>query len=280
MPDIIKSRADSLGPGATERFVDLGGGVMAQQVVIAGGGGGAATIADGADVAEGTTTDAAASSTVAENATARTGIGLWKGIKNLLKLINDKLVAGTVIGAVQIDQTTPGTTNRVSALLTAGELHIGEVGGKGLQITVTPTLTVGATYVANDFVGTSATGMTFAGAARIAAGTGRVIGAILHDYVLASVAAELWLFTVTPAGLPADSAAFTITDNLTCIGVIPFNTYYASALNSISNGTIPNGQIPFKCAVADTALYGALVTRGAPPYTNGLVSVSIFVDQD
>jgi hypothetical protein len=164
--------------------------------------------------------------------------------------------------------------------LGAGENHIGEVGGKGLQITVTPTLTVGATYAANDFVGTSATGMEFAGAGRVAGGTGRIVGAILHDYVLASVAAELWLFTVTPAGLPADSAAFTITDNLTCIGVIPFNTYYASALNSISNGTIPNGQIPYKCAAADTKLYGALVTRGAPAYTNGLVSVSIFVDQD
>ena len=161
-----------------------------------------------------------------------------------------------------------------------GEGHIGEVGGKGLRITVTPTLTVGATYAANDFVGTNNVGMTFAGAARIAAGTGRVIGAILHDYVIAKVAAELWLFTVTPAGLPADSAAFTITDNLTCIGVISFSTYFASALNSISNGDIKNGQLPFKCAAADQALYGALVTRGAPAYTNGLVSVSIFVDQD
>jgi hypothetical protein len=271
MPDIIKSRADSLGPGATERFVDVTGlNEMAQQVVIAGGGGGAATIADGADVAEGTTTDAAASSTVAENATARTGIGLWKGIKNLLKLINDKLVTGTIIGDVNV------------RAITAGETHLGEVGGRGLPITVTPTLTVGATYVANDFVGTNNTAMTFAGAARVTGGSGRVIGATLHDFVIASVAAELWLFSVAPAGLGLDSAAFTITDadNLLCIGVIPFNTYYASALNSHSVGTIPNGELPFKCPVGATSLFGALVTRGAPAYTNGLVSVSIFVDQD
>jgi hypothetical protein len=58
-------------------------------------------ITNGADVAEGLTTDAAASSVVAEDATARTGIGLWKAVKNLLMTINNKLVSGTIIGAVQ-----------------------------------------------------------------------------------------------------------------------------------------------------------------------------------
>uniref|UniRef100_A0A6M3J9I7 Uncharacterized protein n=1 Tax=viral metagenome TaxID=1070528 RepID=A0A6M3J9I7_9ZZZZ len=171
--------------------------------------------------------------------------------------------------------TSSGTTTTTP---NASEVHLGEVGGNGIEITVTPTLTVGATYVSGDFVGTSSTGMTFANAARVSGGTGRITRANLHDYVVASVAAELWLFSVTPAGLPADSAAFTLTDNLTCIGVIPFNTYYASALNSISNGEIPNGGIPYKCAT--TSLFGALVTRGAPAYTNGLVSVTIFCDRD
>lgn len=50
-------------------------------------------VADGANVALGATTDAAASSSVAEDTTARTGIGLWKGIKNVLILINAKLAA-------------------------------------------------------------------------------------------------------------------------------------------------------------------------------------------
>ncbi len=49
------------------------------------------TIADGADTAQGTMTDAAASSTVAEDTTARTGISLWKGIKNIAILIKDAL---------------------------------------------------------------------------------------------------------------------------------------------------------------------------------------------
>jgi hypothetical protein len=70
-----------------------------------GGGGGAATIADGADIAQGAKADAAASSSVVEDTTVKTGISLWKGIKNILKLINDKLVGGTVIGDVNIHGT-------------------------------------------------------------------------------------------------------------------------------------------------------------------------------
>jgi hypothetical protein len=38
-----------------------------------------------------------------EDTTARTSVSLWKGVKNLLKLINDKLVSGTDIGDVTIN---------------------------------------------------------------------------------------------------------------------------------------------------------------------------------
>jgi hypothetical protein len=42
-----------------------------------------ATIADGADVAQGTTTDTPVSATVVQDATPKTGIGLWKGLVNI-----------------------------------------------------------------------------------------------------------------------------------------------------------------------------------------------------
>jgi hypothetical protein len=369
-----------------------------------------------------TTTDAAATGMV-EDTTAKTGIGLFKGIKNLLKLINDKLVSGTDIGDVTINNAVgagvyvqPGTSaefavnvasgkiasgavasgaiasgaiasgavasgaivdgadvtqgakadgvvdavmdttgltlvsilksihNRLYTLvhtgvtadtelpaaaalngtilksvstpvmgaallvsdntnfiqplgdaangldvdvtrmaaLIAGEAHIGEVGGRAVPIIVTPTLTVGATYATGDFVGTNNTAIEFPGAARVVANSGSIVGATLIDYALASVVAELWLFSAAPAGLGLDSAAFTISDAdaLLCIGVIPFATYYASALNSISNGTIPNGNLPFRCPAGATSIFGALVTRGAPAYTNGLISVRICVSQD
>jgi len=157
----------------------------------------------------------------------------------------------------------------------AGETHIGSVGGHTIVSIVTPTLSVGATYVANDYVGTDHTPMSFT-LARVNAGSGVIVGATLIDYAVASVAAELWLFSAT-LDMGHDSDAFSLTDAqaLTCIGVIPFSTYYASALNSISTGTIPNGGLPFVCGAGVKTIFGCLVTRGAPAYTNGLVSVRL-----
>lgn len=78
--------------------------VLGRLKAIADGGGRASTIADGADVAQGTTTDAAASSSVAEDTTARTGISLWKGIKNVLILVKDAL--DTLIAPASLTETT------------------------------------------------------------------------------------------------------------------------------------------------------------------------------
>lgn len=75
-----------------------------------GGGGGAVTIADGADVAQGTTTDSPA--TVPTTGTAATTIALLKALNNTAAA---SIPAGSaIIGKVGIDQTTPGTTNLVS----------------------------------------------------------------------------------------------------------------------------------------------------------------------
>ena len=143
------------------------------------------------------------------------------------------------------------------------------LGGTDLHvITVSPVLTVAATYVANDYVGTSTDPMDFEGVVDKNGASGFILGATLIDYALQSVAGELWLFdtTVVP---PADSAAWTITDaeSATLIGVIPFSTYYASAANSVSNGT-PANPLPFKCGSAVNDIYGCFVTRGAPAYAS------------
>ncbi len=167
-----------------------------------------------------------------------------------------------------------------SVIGAAGENHLGAIGGQGTIVTVTPTLTVAASYAANDFVGTSATCMTIA-VARVNAGTGRITGAALIDYALQSIPMELWLFdaSVTP---PNDSAAWSISDAdaLKCIGVITFNTYYASALNSVSNGLIPSGVLPFKAYTGTQNIFGCLVTRGAPSYASGDLSIRLSVEQD
>jgi hypothetical protein len=156
---------------------------------------------------------------------------------------------------------------------------IGNVGGITDIVEVTPTLTVAATYISGDYVGTSGVAIDFATAARINGGTGIIQSAVLVDYALQSVACELWLFDAAPTP-PNDSAAWTISDAnaKTCIGVIQFSTYFANALNSISSAV--NVGIGFKAGAADRSIFGCLVTRGAPAYASGDVTVRLTILQD
>lgn len=160
-----------------------------------------------------------------------------------------------------------------------GEEHVGAIGGNTISVDVVPALTVAATYAANDYVGTSGVAMTFAGCARVNAGTGIIQSAVLVDYALQSIAAELWLFDTAPTP-PADSAAWSISDAhaARCIGIVQFSTYFASALNSVSQAH--NLGIAFKSAAGATALYGCLVTRGAPAYATGDLTVRLMILQD
>jgi hypothetical protein len=148
------------------------------------------------------------------------------------------------------------------------------------RIVVTPVLTVAGAYVANDYVGTSGVAMTFAGAARLPGGTGFIQSAVLVDAVAASVVGELWMFDTIPTP-PADSAAWTITDAMAlgCIGIIPFATYYASAINSVA--FYQGYPLGFKCLAGSTNIYGCFVTRGAPAYAaTGDISFKIVTLQD
>lgn len=146
----------------------------------------------------------------------------------------------------------------------------GTVTVTGLVKTVlcVPTLTVAANYALNDYVGTSGVAWEFKDAVRPGKQSGIIQFAELFDGVVASVAAELWLFDA-PIVPPADSAAWTLNDADMRAHIIPgspilFSTYYASAANSIA----PAGPlaIPFTLPEGITSIFGALVTRGAPAY--------------
>lgn len=217
--------------------------------------------------------------------TSITAAGVW--IANVAGFLSVRLrcsawVSGTpTIMLRAVEEGTPAAagTGAAGAALAAGENHIGQVGGNLAVVTVTPTLTVHASYAANDFVGTSATAMVFDGAARVANGSGVIQSAELIDGALQSVAAELWLFdsAITP---PNDSAAWTMSDAdaKKLIGIIPFSTYYASALNSAS--PVNNIGLAFKAIGSDTKIYGCLVTRGAPAYADGDLTVRLTILQD
>jgi hypothetical protein len=147
------------------------------------------------------------------------------------------------------------------------------------EIIVTPTLTIAATYVSGDYVGTSTTPMTFSNCARVNGGTGTIAGVALVDSNVASVAGELWLFDA-PITTPNDSAAWAISgaDALKCIGVIPFSTYYSGGNASV---TFAEKQgIVFKTESDSRSLYGAFVTRGAPTYATGSLTFKLRVWQD
>lgn len=161
----------------------------------------------------------------------------------------------------------------------ASEEHVGAVAGSTITPSFTPTLTVAGAYVANDYVGTSGT-TTPITAARINAGTGWVISARLIDYALQSIAMECWLFNaaITP---PADNAAWTLSDvdlaKLVCI--IPFSTYYTTVLNSASPG-VPVAPAAFTCPAGVKTLFPYLVTRGAPTYATGDLTVIFSIEQN
>lgn len=211
---------------------------------------------------------------MSDNYTATPGVGITFGSDEVDSVQYPRLKPVWGINGAVVD-TSATNPLPVTAYDGGGSIT---VDGVISVVTVTPTLTVAATYVANDFVGTSSTAMTIA-AARINDGTGVIQSAILIDYALQSISTELWLFdaSVTP---PLDSAAWSISDAdaLKCIGVISFSTYYASALNSVAVGSFQ--PIAFKAAAGTQNIYGCLVTRGAPSYATGNVSIRLSILQD
>lgn len=143
-----------------------------------------------------------------------------------------------------------------------------------------PVLTVHANYATGDYVGTSAEPWEFANAVATPGGWGRIESAVLIDAVVTSKAGELWLFdtAITP---PADSAAWTLSDAhaATCIGVLAFATYYASALNSVC--PLRDLGLTFKAAAGQTSIWGAFVTRDTALYAaTGDIKIRLTIRQE
>jgi len=236
-------------------------------------------IVDGADVAQGATTDAAASSSVAEDTTARTGIGLWKGIKNILILLNAKFAAlgqATMAASMPVAiasnqsavpvsgtfwQDTQPVSIATAPALVASEAHIGEVGSPGTTISQTPTVTVGA-YTAGDAVGGL---LTFANAARVSGGGGVVKGVLIIDDAGQDAELELWLFNQTFTAM-ADNAPWAPSeaDLENCIGVVSTAT---SDQGWMAAGTpsVCDIEVAKRYDLVGTSLFGQLVSPTDTP---------------
>lgn len=199
--------------------------------------------------------------------------GLWFIVKSDGTLAS-YTVPISVSGALTL-ASLPAGSNLIGSVTTIPSRNLAG------QPTTAIAMTVAATYVTGDFVGTSAAPISFASCSAVAGSGGYIMGATLIDYAKQSVAGELWLFdrTVTP---PTDSAAWTLSDadmaKLVC--VIPFSTYYASALNSVSMGKPDLAPARFVCGAAVQTLFGCFVTRGSPVYASGDLVVRLSLVQD
>lgn len=141
-----------------------------------------------------------------------------------------------------------------------GNLTLLNVGGDGITISQTPTITAGA-YAAGDAVGGL---LTFANAGRQTGVGGVIKNIILIDEAGIDTSLELWLFdqAFTPM---ADNAAWapSTADLQNLVGIIYSSNGSWSAAGTPSVNDI---EVSKRYDVVGTSLYGQLVTRGTPTF--------------
>ncbi len=181
---------------------------------------------------------------VAANPAANTLLGRLKAISDLLTTQN-----GYVDGIeTLLAQPTP-----------AGEQYIGRIGGDVLTASAgTPAVSTTA-YASGNVVGGL---LTFAGAARVAAGSGLIQAASVVSKSAQSADLDLLIFAASPTSTLTDKTALALsaTDLDKLVGVIRLTGWTALGTPSIVQAV--SAGLPFKLA-AGTSLYGVLVARAA-----------------
>lgn len=186
--------------------------------------------------------------------------------------VKTALPAGTaLVGKVGIDQTTPGTTNRVDVgTIAAGTTHIGNVGGDTKTVTATFARPGDTTaYAANDAVADSTsapTAMSLASVVAANAGTGYITAVMLQKSTVTATNAafRVWLWNATPT-LVNDNAAYTLlwADRAKLIGYVDLVLRSEGSGSDTAVGLDDSRRIPFTCAVADTHLFATLTAEAA-----------------
>lgn len=145
-------------------------------------------------------------------------------------------------------------------------------------LSATPTLAVAGTYASGDSVGTL---ITFTQAS-----TDRDTGVIQHvtlvDLAKQNIAADIIFFSANPSGTTfTDNGALDIADAdmSKVIGHVSISSTDYCSLNDNSFATKANIGLVFKLTTSNT-LYAAIVTRGAPTYTSGDITLEVGVLRD
>ncbi len=209
-----------------------------------GGGGGAVTIADGADVAEGATSDARAGTPDQANATAI----------SLLRAIFQQ----TLGSVTDLDGILTNTSALVAGITVAG----GNVGGYTTVIKSASVVTAAA-YSAGNAVGAK---RTLSNAVRTP-GTGILESIVLLDRANQKAAMTLFIFDADPtAATITDKTAFVFsTDDLKVIAQVNIGAGDYVTTNGKAIAVVSGLNIALKAA-SGTTLYAALVTTGTPTF--------------
>jgi len=179
-------------------------------------------------------------------------------------LDDDGRVQTDVDASIDIDQTTPGLTNRVVS------------GGTSKTFELTPTITLSG-YSPGDAVGGL---LHFENAQRIYNGGGWIDTVIIRDADKQLAALELvlfdGLFTATLDNAPFDPFD---ADLANCIGHIPIASGNYSPFKDNSEATVRD--VGFRFSLSGTSMFGQLVTRGTPNYEaiDG-ITVALLISQD
>lgn len=257
-----------------------------------GGGGGAVTIANGADVAEGSTTDAACGT---DNGTCTVGAVLKRiaqRITSLITALGSPFQAGGSIGnttfaatqgtAANLNATVVGTgTFVVQAAATATEVHVGEVGGNIIPITNAMT-TTNATITTGQSIGGI---QTLANAVRVsgalgASGTSGIIQSLTVTFTDAVGAGPLDVYfynaTVTTGSNCQNATAFVLQngDRDKVLGIAHVTDFTASNTAAVAQAN--NLAIPFGLA-SSTSLFACVVGRASFAIT-GTANASLKVN--
>ena len=205
--DLLLKDQSATPVGFAPETIDLGQNASGTTVKRPGFG-----LADGADLTQGAKADAAWDGAAASASV----VAILKRLATTA--LSPILAAGTaIIGRVGIDQTTPGTTNKVSigtdgavalsAALPAGEAHLGEIGGNIGRFVWPFGPSTSITYTAGQAMSAP---IEVTGMARLANGSGLIVGASLALAVANTVEVDLVVFSAAPIGAYTAGSTFTI----------------------------------------------------------------------
>lgn len=187
--------------------------------------------------------------------------GVWQvGIAGFLTIRVLMFAYNSGTATVYMEGTSATAGVFLSKSLPTGTNNIGRVGGEGITISRTPTVTAGL-YGANDAVGGL---LTFASAARATGYGGIVTDLLILDDAGQDAEMELWLFRETFTAM-ADNAPWAPSEvdlrKLVAIISTSSGAWYAAGTPSAARVECNQR---YDCV--GTSLFGQLVTRGTPTF--------------